>query len=77
MNKLGIKIIKKEPKAAVNRVALKRIAGRSRIVGDQRSMADTVKNWIGERSKNRKAEGIFSDAQLTAWKSEPDTSEQP
>jgi hypothetical protein len=75
MNKLAIKIIKKESQAALNRVALKR-AGGPRIVGNERSMVDTVKNWIGERQKNRMAEDVLSDTQLVAWKSEPDTSEE-
>jgi hypothetical protein len=73
MSKLAIKIIKKESQAAVNCVELKSIAGGSRIIGDQRSLADTVNDWIGERRKNRTAEGAFSDTQLIAWKTEPDT----
>ena len=77
MNKLAIKIVKKESKAAHNRVAIKRVAGDSRIVGDERSVADTVKDWIGERRKNRMAEGVFSDTQLVAWKSTPNTSNEP
>ena len=77
MNKLAIKIVKKESQAALSRVALKRVAGDPRIVGEERSVADTVKDWIGERRKNRMAEGDFSDTQLVAWKSKPNTSDEP
>jgi hypothetical protein len=75
MSKLSIKIIKKKSQTEHKRVAVKGVSTR-RAVGDQRSMADTVKDWIGERRKNRKAEGLFSDTQLVAWKSDPNTSEE-
>ena len=41
--------------------------------GRPRSLAETVKDWIGERDENRRAEAYASTARIFAWNSTSDT----
>lgn len=75
MKQPSIKVIKKRARSAVKPAAARTPAAPADREGNDGNMADTVKNWIGERRANRKAEGAFSDTQLTAWKAKPDTAD--
>lgn len=67
MNKDAIKIVKRNEKdgtqkepVAVNALKVEK--------DDKHKMANMVKNWISERRENSRAEKLFSDGQLSGWK---------
>jgi hypothetical protein len=67
MNKDAIKIVKRNEKdgtqkepVAVNALKVEK--------DDKHKMANMVKNWISERRENSRAEKLFSDGELSGWK---------
>jgi hypothetical protein len=71
MRKRSIKITKKTEVRRADMPATVLLSPGSNETGRQRSLAETVKDWIGERDENRRAEALYSTARIFAWNSAP------
>ena len=69
MRKRPIKITKKTEVRSADIAAAVLIRPGTNDTGRRRGLAETVKDWIGERDENRRAEALYSTARIFAWNS--------
>jgi hypothetical protein len=67
MNKDAIKIVKRNEKDETQKEPVVPDALKVEK-DDQLKMANEVNNWISERRENSRAEKLFSDGELSGWK---------
>jgi vacuolar-type H+-ATPase subunit H len=69
MKKVLIKVIKRNNKNTAKKICVVAPVNAAKIETDiQIEMVKTVGNWISERRENGRAEQIFSDGKISAWK---------
>lgn len=66
MNKDAIKIIKRDKRHEAGKPKI--VVATPKAESDARhGIVRAVKNWIFERSENRRAEKVFSDDKISGW----------
>jgi hypothetical protein len=74
MNKDVIKMVKRNKKDGAENPQV--IFNAPKVESDtQLKIANVVNNWISERRENSRAEKVFSDSRILAWKLSPETFE--
>ena len=70
MNKVAVKVVKQNK---IDGLTNPKAAGSPpKVETDiRRKMVGVVNNWISERRENRRAEKVFSDGRISAWKITP------
>ncbi|HSK72193.1 MAG TPA: hypothetical protein VK892_10890 [Pyrinomonadaceae bacterium] len=67
MNKDKIKVVKRNKKDGAEKPQV--IFNAPKVESDTRlKIVTVVNNWISERRENSRAEKVFSDSRISAWK---------